>query len=206
MKDFETLCVRDSHRSWVGLREDFSEDMHRFLTKSPHVVVPHDWKHRVSAACTPQMLAVFLYRISHYLHARGWRRCAVLLSRCNQLLHKVAIVPESCIGPALLLPHPTGVTFCGIAGRELTLYSLAVCSSLRGPGSRAGLPRLGDRVTLGAHAVIMGPVSVGNDVKIAYSIRVIQDIPPRVMVVSNALYVRIRTARDRGNTAVGEVD
>jgi serine O-acetyltransferase len=139
------------------------------------------------------MLAVLLHRLSHCLYANEWRRCAVLLARANTVLHGVILAPESCIGPALLLPHPTGVTFFGTAGRELTLYSMAVCSTYA-PGTDGGAPRLGNRVTVGAHAAIMGPVSVGDDVKIAYSLRVVRDIPPSVMVVSSALRVKFRPA------------
>jgi len=186
-------CVRDRHGSWQGVRAEFSEDIHRFLTKSPEVLVRNDWWHRMGAFCTPQMLAVFLYRLSHCLYAKEWRRCAVLLAGANTVLHGVILSPESCIGPALLLPHPTGVTFFGTAGRELTLYSMAVCSTYA-PIAGGGVPRLGNRVTVGAHAAIMGPVSIGDDVKIAYSLRVVRDIPSAMMVVSSAMHVKLRTA------------
>ncbi len=185
-------CASSGRLSWPGLGETLSADVRRFLAKSPEIVVPDDWKHRISAWCTPQMMAVFVYRASHFLHARGWRRAAALLSRFNLFLHKVSLPPETCIGPGLLLPHPAGVTFSGTAGRDLTLYSLAVC--LPWPAAACGGPRLGDRVTLGAHAAVMGPVSIGDDVKIAYSLRVARDVPPSVMVVSSALRMAVRAA------------
>ncbi len=185
-------CASSGRLSWAGLAATLSADVRRFLNKSPEVVVPDDWKHRLSALCTPQMMAVFLYRASHFLHARRWRRAAALLARFNLLVHKVTLPPESCIGPGLLLPHPAGVTFSGTAGRDLTLYSLAVCLPLPATVSGRRAPRLGDRVTLGAHAAVMGPVSIGDDVKIAYSLRVARDVPPSVMVVSSALRVAVR--------------
>ncbi|MBK6659220.1 MAG: hypothetical protein IPG43_14180 [Proteobacteria bacterium] len=57
------------------------------------------------------------------------------------------------------------MVFEGSAGRELTLFSYAVC---RRPvvGARHA-PRLGNRVTVGGHAVLCGAITVGDDVRIS---------------------------------------
>jgi len=178
------------HYRLSALRKSWSEDILRFLTKSTENRAAGDnFKSRLSASLTPELLCLLLYRISHYLYVNSWRRLAVVVSRLNLLLHKVSITPQSCIGPGCRLSHPAGVTFQGTAGRGLTLYSLAVCCAREGSGDgpvERG-PRLGDRVTVGAHAVLLGPISVGNDTQIAFSVGLDRDTPPGVLVYSKSL-------------------
>ena len=52
-------------------------------------------------------------------------------------------------------------------------------------GSKQGCPTLGDRVWIGANAVVVGNIRVGNDVLIAPLSFVNQDIPDRAVVVGN---------------------
>jgi len=178
------------HCCLFALGKNWSEDIVRYLTKSPENQAAGDnFKTRLSASLTPELLCLLLYRISHYLHVKRWQRLAVVVSRLNLFLHKVSITPESCIGPGCRLSHPAGVTFQGRAGRGLTLYSLAVCCAREGfgdgPAERG--PRLGDRVTVGAHAVLMGPINVGDDSKIPFSVVLDQDSPPGALVFSRCL-------------------
>jgi serine O-acetyltransferase len=184
-------CVARGHDKFVTFRRSFEEDIQRYLNKSPENQAAGDnLKSRIGALLTPNLQALLIYRASHYLNANGWGRCARLLSRLNLLLDKVNLPPQSCIGPGCFLPHPAGVTFCGIAGRGLTLYSLAVCCPAEGSLAQVQFgPRLGDSVTVGAHAVLLGPITVGNDARVAFSVRVDRDIPAGVLVVSKALRV-----------------
>jgi serine acetyltransferase len=164
-------------------------DILRYLNKSPHNRARGDTlRSRLSAFLTPDLLCLSAYRIAHWLHVNGWRRAATAVSRVNFFAHKVWIPPQSCIGAGCRLPHPAGVTFCGRAGRGLTLYSLSVCCALEGADAPLELsPVLGDRVTVGAHAVLLGPLRIGDDVKIAFQVRLDRDAPPRALVVSRIL-------------------
>ena len=191
-----TQCIAYRHNKFATIWSSLSEDILRYLNKSPENQAAGDtFKTRLGAFLTPQLLCLLFYRIAHYLYVKGWRRLAVGVSRLNCLVHKVTIPPQSCIGPACFLPHPAGVTFCGTAGNGLTLYSLAVCcplgAFLSGPVENA--PRLKDRVTVGAHAVLLGPITVGDDTKVAFSLRVDRDVPAGVLVISKALRVTMRS-------------
>jgi serine O-acetyltransferase len=189
-----TECIDYRHHTWRGCRESLRADVVRYLHRSPESASGgDDFKHRLSAFCTPQLFSLAGYRISHFLWLREWRRIATVVARINQFFHRVAIHPASCIGPACLLPHPAGVTFYGTAGRELTLYSLAVCCPKAGEFSPAHGPKLGDRVTVGAHAVVLGDVRVGSDTKIPFSIVLQNDAPPGVIVVSKTLRMTARS-------------
>ena len=52
-------------------------------------------------------------------------------------------------------------------------------------GSRKGAPVLGERVWVGAHATVVGKVTVGDDVLIAPNAYVNQDVPSHSVVVGN---------------------
>ena len=184
-------CEMFGHRRLSSVWSNLSDDILRYLNKSPENQAAGDnFKHRLGAVLTPQLLCLVVYRMAHCFHAKRWRRLAVLLSRFNLVAHKVNIPPQSCIGPGCLLPHPAGVTFFGTAGCGLTIYSLAVCCPAEPFVDWAAekAPRLGDRVTLGAHSTVVGPIIVGDDCKIAYSVRLERNAPPAMLVVSKALH------------------
>lgn len=188
-------CRAWEHDRLRGVKRALAQDILRYLNKSPENRAAGDnLKSRLGATLTPQLLCLILYRLAHFLYVNGWVGGATLLSRFNFLVHKVSITPQSCIGPGLHLPHPAGVAFNGVAGEGLTLYSLAVCCAydpLLDAAAEAGA-QLGDRVTLGAHAVLLGRVTVGDDTRVAYSIRLDRDAPARTLVVSSALRVKAR--------------
>lgn len=131
----------------------------------------------ISALLTNQLIAISLYRLSHFLYARGWRRFSFVFCLLNILINKTTIHPASCIGKRLFIPHPVGVVFNGYAGSDLTLYANSVSASYAGalltPLSKA--PRLGNRVTVTGQAGIIGPVSVADDTLITQKTQLTED-------------------------------
>jgi serine O-acetyltransferase len=61
--------------------------------------------------------------------------------------------------------------------------SQGVTLGVAGQGLTRGAPTLGDRVCVGANAVVAGKISVGDDAAIAANSLVIQNVPPRAVVV-----------------------
>lgn len=194
MSRISNRCQAFAHQRLRTVASDLSQDILRYLNKSPENRAAGDTrKTRLGAFLTPQLLCLFVYRVAHWFHVNRWRRVASWLSRANLVLHKVHLPPQSCIGPGCFLPHPAGVTFCGTAGSGLTLYSIAVCCPLQANWNDPLLcgPQLGDRVMVGGHAAVLGPVLVGDDVKIAFSVRLACDAPAGVLVVSKAQRARV---------------
>jgi serine acetyltransferase len=191
-------CAAFRHHRFAAVWTGVSNDIVRYLNKSPENQAAGDrFKTRLGAALTPQLLCLIVYRLSHWLWVIGWHRIATAISGLNLLVHKVSISPRSCIGPGCLLPHPVGVTFHATAGRELTLYAMAVCGP-RAAGLAGGLdaaPRLGDRVSVGSHTAIVGPVVIGDDTKVAFNIGLDTDLPRGVLVLSDL--TRVRTRKDQ---------
>lgn len=178
-------CRRHGHHRLRRVREEIRADMRRYMTSSPENLARGDgFLTRLSTLLRPEIVCLALHRTAHWLHVTGWPRAGRAAARLNFLLHKVSITPESCIGPGCRLPHPPGVVFHGRAGEGLTLYSMAVCCAhedrLDGPPEEG--PHLGDRVMLGGHAVLMGPIRVGDDARIEFCVGVTKDIPAGTVV------------------------
>jgi serine acetyltransferase len=204
VSDVAQTCVARGHRRFATLRSELCRDVDRLLR---HVhrdtAETSGWLRHWGAALTPQLLAVLLHRIAHCLYANRRQHAATLVARFNFLLHRIDIDPSSCIAGGCLLPHPPGVSFLGSAGSDLTLYALCACVAdpEHAPG---GGPVLGNRVTLGGHAIVLGSAKAGDDVKVGPHVRVTCDIPAGTVVVSR----NIRAARFRpihASTAAAKV-
>ena len=90
------------------------------------------------------------------------------------------------IGPGLVLAHPYAITVnSGVkAGCNLTLFKGCTLGSIRG-GSKAGVPVLGDRVTVCTNAMVCGNIHIGDDVLIAANAYVNFDVPDNSSVIGN---------------------
>jgi len=173
----------------MTLGEVLNQDLLRYLDQSAeHRAAGDTVKSRLSAILSPQIQTVVLYRISHWLWEKGWRRLAFAVANWNALIFKAMISPASSIGPGMFLPHPPGITFCGSAGSGLTMYSMAVCCPSVSDGWSADKgPRLGNSILVGAHSVIHGPIWVGDRTKIGFCVALDRDAPPDTLVVSKAV-------------------
>lgn len=189
-----TACVCRREDGWSPVWRAVHADVTRFLNKSPeNQAVGDTLRSRTGALLTPQLLCLLFYRIAHRLHVAGWRRLAGAVVRANALVHRVHISADSCIGPGCLLPHPAGLVFVGHAGAQLTLYSMAVCCP-SGPVPLASAdhgPHLGERVSVGVHAVLMGPLQVDDDTLIGPCLKVGQSLPAGVMVLARGWRARM---------------
>jgi len=89
--------------------------------------------------------------------------------------------PTSSIGPGLVLKHTTGIVVGGevVAGERLTLHQNVTLGDRRPFG---GQPRLGDDVTIGAGACVLGPITIGDRVVVAANSVVLDDVPSDSLV------------------------
>jgi serine O-acetyltransferase len=101
-----------------------------------------------------------------------------------QALTGVDIHPAATLGAGLFIDHATGVVIGETAevGEDVTLYQGV---TLGGTSLEHGKrhPTLGDRVTVGAGAKVLGPVTIGDDSRIGANAVVVKDVPPNSVVV-----------------------
>ncbi len=125
-------------------------------------------------------------------------RVGRVLANFNLLFNKVTITSDSCIGGGLFVPHLGGTLFRGHAGSNLTLYANSLCGPLNAavddPRTLEVAPILGDHVTISGHSSILGPVTIGDHVRLAAKVQAMRDLPEQVDVFSPM--ARFTTGRD----------
>ncbi len=102
------------------------------------------------------------------------------------LKYHIHISPRTKIGDGLFIVYGENITITGdaIIGKNLTIHHGAVIGSTP-RGKRRGAPSIGDNVFIGAYAVIVGKVYVGNNVLIAPLTHVNFDVPDNAVVAGN---------------------
>lgn len=101
-------------------------------------------------------------------------------------LYGLEISSETEIGEGFRIDHAYDITINpkAVIGRNCTLHR-GVLIGCEARGKRKGCPVIGNKVWIGANAVIVGKVRIGDDVIIAANSFVNRDIPSHSIVVGN---------------------
>ncbi len=156
--------------------------------------------------CYPGIHAVWGYRVSHWLWRRGARLPGRLCSALTAWLTGVDIHPGAVLGPGLFIDHATGVVIGETAeiGTDVTIYH-GVTLGGNSLAHDKRHPTVGDRVTIGAGAKILGPITIGHDSRIGANAVVVQPVPPDSVVVGVPGQV-IHRRQPRAATAPVDLD
>ncbi len=103
----------------------------------------------------------------------------------------IEIHPGAVIGRRLFIDHGMGVVIgeTAVIGNDVHLYHGATLGG-KTSGSGARHPILGDRVTIGAGATILGPITIGADSVVGAGAVVLVSAPPRSLLVGVPATVR----------------
>ncbi len=132
----------------------------------------------------PGVHAVVFHRITHRLWNGGWLWLARVLSHLARWLTGIEIHPGARIGRRFFIDHGMGVVIGETAeiGDDCTLYhGVTLGGTTWKKGKRH--PSLGDNVVVGAGAKILGPINIGDGVRIGSNSVVVKDVPPGATVV-----------------------
>ena len=146
-----------------------------------------------SVALSPSRICVFLYRLSRYMHVRGWGVSARFFWQLNMFLTGADISPICNLGEGLLVVHPVAVTLVGSAGNRLSVEGSGGMGgglAMNDIGAGPGLPILGDDVTIAMGAMVLGPVRIGSGVQIGAGCTVTRDVPDNNEVMVHEFRVR----------------
>jgi serine O-acetyltransferase len=125
------------------------------------------------------MHAVWGYRLSHLLWKIHLKFFARLLSTVVRFLTGVEIHPGARIGKAFVIDHGMGVVIgeTAIVGDDVLLYhGVTLGGRVTKKGATRRHPKLGNNVVVGAGALILGAVEVGDDAKIGAGAVVVNNI------------------------------
>jgi serine O-acetyltransferase len=134
--------------------------------------------------CYPGLHALWSHRIAHWLYGRKLYFAARIISHLNRFFTQIEIHPGASIGRHFFIDHGSGVVIGETAeiGDNVLIYQGVVLggTSLE---KKKRHPTIGDEVVIGAGAVLLGPIRVGDGAKIGAGSVVIHDVPPQKTVV-----------------------
>ena len=112
----------------------------------------------------------------------------ILYRLCIEWILGIEIPYKTKIGPGFTLYHGQALVINDgtIIGRNCTLrHSTTIGNKLLSTGEYSNSPIIGDNVDIGSNVCIIGPISIGDNVKIGAGSVVTKDIPSDVIVVGN---------------------
>jgi serine O-acetyltransferase len=141
--------------------------------------------------------ALLFYRFAHWLWEKRVPFFPRALSQAARLFTGIEIHPGATIGSGMFIDHGMGVVIgeTSEVGDNVTLFQGV---TLGGTGKVRGKrhPTLGSHVVVGAGAKVLGPVKIGDYVKIGANAVVLQDVPDHSTVVGiPGKVVRIKDER-----------
>jgi len=110
----------------------------------------------------------------------------------------IEIHPGATIGRRFFIDHGMGVVIGETAeiGDDVMIYH-GVTLGGRTLKKVKRHPTIGNRVTIGAGAKVLGPITVGDDSAIGANAVVTRDVPPESIATGIPAVVRRRTDRER---------
>jgi serine O-acetyltransferase len=155
--------------------------------------------------CYPGLHALWLHRIAHALWHGHMPFFARVLSQVSRFFTGVEIHPAARIGRRFFIDHGMGVVIGETTeiGEDVTLYQGV---TLGGTGKEKGKrhPTLGNRVTVGSGAKILGNIHIGDDAQIGAGSVVLKSVPPESTVVGIPGRVVSRAGRKLHRVNQGE--
>jgi serine O-acetyltransferase len=180
------------HRAVSHVREDVDSAMERDPAATSRIEL---------VLTSPGLHAIWTYRAAHALWTRSrfWRLPARLIAQVARAVTGVEIHPGARIGRRFFIDHGMGVVIGETAevGDDVMLYH-GVTLGGRSLARVKRHPTVGDRVTIGAGARILGPVEIGDDVQIGANAVVVKDVPSGAVATGIPAVVRF-PKRDASN-------
>ena len=149
----------------------------------------------------PGLHAKWMHTPEHWLWDHGAKSLARVISQITRFFTGVEIHPAAQLGRRLFIDHAMGVVIgeTTIVGDDCVLYQGV---TLGGTGKESGKrhPTLGNNVTVGAGAKVLGNIHLGNGVKVGGNSVVVKDVPDDCTVVG----IPGRVVRRNGCRVVAE--
>lgn len=134
--------------------------------------------------CYPGLHAVWFHRLAHFLWIRHWKNLARLVSHIARFLTGIEIHPGARIGRRFFIDHGMGVVIGETTeiGDDVLMYQGAVLGGTTREKKKRH-PTIGNKVIIGADAVVLGAIEIGNGARIGSGSVVVTPVPPGATVV-----------------------
>ena len=143
--------------------------------------------------------AIWSHRLAHRLWARPpWRGVARVLAQATRFATGIEIHPGATIGRRFFIDHGLGVVIgetTEIGDDVMVYHGVTLGGRSLNHGKRH--PTIGNGVTVGAGAKVLGPITIGDGSAIGANAVVTQDVPPDCIATGIPAAVRHRTEKQR---------
>lgn len=134
--------------------------------------------------CYPGLHAIWMHRFANFFWRHGWKNLARLISHISRFLTGVEIHPGAKIGRRFFIDHGMGVVIGETAeiGDDVLMYQGAVLGGTTREKTKRH-PTIRNKVIIGADAVVLGNIEIGEEARIGSGSVVVKPVPPRATVV-----------------------
>ena len=151
--------------------------------------------------CSPGLHGILFYRFAHILWIKNWRLSARIISQFARWLTGIEIHPGAKIGKNFFIDHGMGVVIGETAeiGDNVTMYHSVTLGGTSSYNSKKGEkrhPSIGNNVVIGAGALVLGPIKVGDNAKIGANATVVKDVGANTTIVGVAAH-KVEVSKDK---------
>lgn len=133
----------------------------------------------------PGFHALVFYRLSRKFYDLNLFFISILISQLGRFITGIEINPGAIIGKHLFIDHGNGVVIgeTTIIGDDCVIYQGVTLGATGNEKSFKRHPTLKNNVMCGAGSKILGPITIGNNVKIGANAIVLKNVEDNVTVV-----------------------
>lgn len=164
--------------------------------------VRQDFRRHGGTVLNAAFLALLVYRIGRWASQRRYRPSRYVAQKIYGVLNKIIgpltriwIPPQTTLGEGFHIIHAEGSLSIHpdtvIGKRCGVMHNVTIGTNMRG-----GAPVIGDDVFIGVNSTVLGPIKIGDRVRIAANTAVTTDIPSDSVAVGSParIYPRLGLA------------
>jgi len=155
------------------------EDIRTVFSKDP---AARSWFEIMT--CYPGLHAIWLHRIAHWFWKKKLSWPARFISHLSRFFTGIEIHPGATIGRRFFIDHGMGVVIGETTeiGEDCLLYQGVVLGGTTLEKKKRH-PTLGNNVTIGSGAIVLGAITLGDGAKIGAGSVIVRDVPPGATAV-----------------------
>jgi serine O-acetyltransferase len=135
---------------------------------------------------SPRFIPVLLCRLAYFFYTRQLSPLAKIVSLLNFFLFGIEIAVRCPIGRGLFFPHTQGTVIGAWSiGANATIFQGVTLGAkeLDFSYTEASRPKLGDGITIGSGAKVLGGLTLGDGVRVGANSVVLGSFPDGVLLV-----------------------
>ena len=163
----------------MGFVERFKEDIKTVFREDPAAKNVAE-----VTLCYSGLHAIWWHRVSSWFWRKGLKTFARFFSQVGRFFTGVEIHPGAKIGKRFFIDHGMGVVIGETAeiGEDVLIYQGVVLGGVSLAKTKRH-PTIGNKVVIGAGAILLGPIKIGNGARVGAGSVVVKDVPDNATAV-----------------------